>query len=542
MSSLLHRMPARVLVQPLEGRVLLSATAVSASTDIPFQHIVIDSNPGPTPVIKVLGDLNGDGKLDAIIGHETTTGGPGGIDWYEFPQSGNPNDPWIKHSLAVGGSAYEAAVPFDVNGDGAVDLVISYKGKIVWFRNPLGSGGDPTTDPWLPTFIGGAGAHEMYITDLDGDGKPDVVTNDFIYFQNSPKSWQQVAAPQFNRTQKGLSLFDSGSGLGAVDLFGTGEAPYRITWWENPRDHGGNARTDNWIPHAIANGYDSVDDGTGVSYATTDVNHDGRQDVVTAEGEVEDGNPRPPGGVIWWQAPIDRKHGLWTKHTIDAGIQDVHNLRIADVNGDGESDIVFAEQDQSVQQRVGILFNVGGAGKNWELQVLATDGGHNQWVADDDGDGDQDILSSPHGFYSGVNPIELFQNGLAESGILPPQFTQQPTSTSVADGGTVTFTAAAHANAHFSYQWLKNGVIIPGKAAHQYISKVTSADNGAVYRCIISDAAGFVSSSSATLTVTNPASVQGFVASPVQSSAIQYVDSMSLKSWLLDEFDLLTIT
>jgi hypothetical protein len=106
-----------------------------------------------------------------------------------------------------------------------------------------------------------------------------------------------------------VALFDSGSGLGAIDLSGTGEAPYNITWWENPRDQGGNARTGTWTPHYIGPAYDTVHSGFGVSYGTLDVNGDGRQDVITSEGETDGTYARPPGGMIWWEAPIDRRNG-----------------------------------------------------------------------------------------------------------------------------------------------------------------------------------------------------------------------------------------
>src|SRR5262249_34152642 len=150
-----------------------------------------------------------------------------------------------------------------------------------------------------------------------------------------------------------------------------------------------------WITHVIGPGYDTVHSDIGISYASTDINGDGRADVITDAGEAPDPLPLPPGGLIWWEAPLDRKNGTWIKHTIDSNIVYSHNLRLGDFNNDGTTDISFAEQDQSPQKRVGILFNVGGTGQNWQMQVLGTGGGHNQWVADDDGDGDLDILSSP---------------------------------------------------------------------------------------------------------------------------------------------------
>ena len=220
--------------------------------------------------------------------------------------------------------------------------------------------------------------------------------------------------------------------------------------------------------------------------------------------------------MIWWQAPVDRINGTWIKHTIDANFEDVHNLRVADVNNDGNLDLVYAEQDQSDQHRVGIVFNVGGTGQNWQNQVLSTDGGHNQWAADDNGDGYIDILSSPHGYYTQVNPIQVYQNGLAASGITLPSYTSQPSSKTAPAGSSATFSVSVKANAAVAYLWMRNGVAIPGATAASYtLNSIAGSDSGAVFQCVVSDAAGFVNSAKATLTVaaSAPSAPNGLVAS-----------------------------
>ena len=92
------RIMRAVAIESLESRRLLSVASINSNDAVPFQHITIDPNPGTVPVMKILGDLTNSGKLDAIVGHETTLGG-GGLDWYQYPASGNPNDPWIEHVI-----------------------------------------------------------------------------------------------------------------------------------------------------------------------------------------------------------------------------------------------------------------------------------------------------------------------------------------------------------------------------------------------------------------------------------------------------------
>jgi hypothetical protein len=372
-----------------------------------FLKFVIDQNPPPTTLEKGLADIDGDGRLDAIIGfgnpNGTTTGV--GLAWYEFPHSGNAGDAWLKHTILASGVMYEELRPLDVNGDGAVDVIASEVSSwpntnIYWFENPRGHGGNPATDPWLVHFIGtSSGETNMALGDIDGDGKTDLITNTAIYFQNTPTSWTQV---NLNRTSNGVALLDIGSGLGSVNIVGMGQSPFPIVWLENPREHGGNARTDPWITHVIGPGYDQ--NGLAVTYATADFNGDGRMDVATAVSETCTTFP-----VLWWEAPADRRNGTWIKHTIDSTYQCVHNLRTGDVDKDGFMDIVAAEQEQSAQKRLTIFYGDGLGG--FTPQILSTQGGHEQVLSDVENDSDLDILNANHGWTGFPHPIEIYING-----------------------------------------------------------------------------------------------------------------------------------
>ena len=377
------------------------------STDrAPFTRVVIDSNPPPTVLEKGLADIDGDGRLDAVIGFGNPAGSSSGqgLAWYQFPRSGNPNNTWVKHTILASGVMYEELRTFDVNGDGAPDVIASEmtswpNTNIYWFENPRGRGGDPTTDAWAVHFIGtGSDEGNMALGDLDGDGRTDLVTNTAVYFQNSPTSWTQM---NLNRTGNGAALLDIGSGLGAVNIVAVGQSPFPIVWLENPREHGGNPRSDSWIAHYIGPGYDS--NGVELTYATGDFNSDGRMDLTTAVSETCATFP-----ILWWEAPPDRRNGAWTRHTIDNSYQCVHNLKTADMDGDGFTDIVAGEQEQSAQKRLAIFYG-DGAG-NFSQQVLSTHGGHEQALGDVTGNGNLDILNANHGWSGYPHPIELYLN------------------------------------------------------------------------------------------------------------------------------------
>jgi hypothetical protein len=87
-----------------------------------------------------------------------------------------------------------------------------------------------------------------------------------------------------------------------------------------------------------------------------------------------------------------------------------------------------------------------------------------------------------------------------------PSITTQPASQTVSAGANVTFTVAVSGTAPLSYQWRKNGSDIAGAtAAALGLSSVTSANAGS-YTVRVSNAAGSILSTTATLTV-NPAPV-----------------------------------
>jgi len=83
-----------------------------------------------------------------------------------------------------------------------------------------------------------------------------------------------------------------------------------------------------------------------------------------------------------------------------------------------------------------------------------------------------------------------------------PSIVTQPSSMSAVSGNTATFTVVATGTAPLTYQWLKNGVVIPSATtASLTLSSVPSKD-ATSYSVIVTNLVGSVTSSEATLTVT----------------------------------------
>ncbi|HKQ75856.1 MAG TPA: pectinesterase family protein [Blastocatellia bacterium] len=90
---------------------------------------------------------------------------------------------------------------------------------------------------------------------------------------------------------------------------------------------------------------------------------------------------------------------------------------------------------------------------------------------------------------------------------VPPTITAQPMSTTVVAGNPAQFTVAAEGSSPLSYQWRKDGVIIPGATAATYaIASANAADAGA-YTVTVTNAAGGATSDPAVLTVITPPAI-----------------------------------
>ena len=84
----------------------------------------------------------------------------------------------------------------------------------------------------------------------------------------------------------------------------------------------------------------------------------------------------------------------------------------------------------------------------------------------------------------------------------PPSIATHPSDQTVTEGQTATFSVSANGSAPLSYQWQRNMVNITGANAASYMTPATvMADNGAKFRCVVTNAFGTANSNEATLTV-----------------------------------------
>ena len=99
-----------------------------------------------------------------------------------------------------------------------------------------------------------------------------------------------------------------------------------------------------------------------------------------------------------------------------------------------------------------------------------------------------------------------------------PSISSQPASVTVAAGQSATFAVTASGTAPLAYQWQRNGANIPGATARTYTLNTSPADNGAMFRVLVSNASGSVLSNSATLTVLSNNAPTGRITAPANGA------------------------
>jgi Immunoglobulin I-set domain len=102
-----------------------------------------------------------------------------------------------------------------------------------------------------------------------------------------------------------------------------------------------------------------------------------------------------------------------------------------------------------------------------------------------------------------------------------PSITTQPTSQTVTVGQTASFSVAAAGTGPLSYQWKKNGAAIVGATSSGYVTPPsTASDNGAQFAVTVTNSAGNVSSSAATLTVNAAAVAPSITTEPSNQTVV----------------------
>ena len=260
----------------------------------------------------------------------------------------------------------------DMDGDGDLDILsATYDGKsISWFEN-TGSGN--FSNGTVIFTEANSGMMCVEVADLDGDGNMDAISlgNDLVWHKNDGN--ENFTADTINSTLL------QGRFVEAVDLDEDGDMDLLsascddiLSWYENDG-------TGNFTTHTISNGLQDC----LYSVRAGDMDGDGDLDVVAVS--YTDGNL-----VLYTNDGSEN----FTSNTISTELKLARALHLADMDGDGDMDPVGISHNSSGFGGV-YWFKNNNSGQNFTKESIDTTLFYSWavYAADMDGDGDMDVLS-----------------------------------------------------------------------------------------------------------------------------------------------------
>ena len=354
---------------------LLDGAEVGSGTFGPQQII---STLADSAVAVVAADLDGDGDLDAV----SASSNDDEIAWYENTDGlGTFGAQQVVTNLADSATAVAAA---DLDGDGDLDLVStsSNDDKLAWYENTDGAG---TFGAQQIISTAADGPRTLAAADLDGDGDPDLLVGSFAGIPTEV-SWFENTDGQatFGAKQTITTLASSPTSVVAGDLDGDGDLDVlacsftdnEIAWYANTNGAGSFG-----AQQIIASGTTAV---FPTSVIATDVDGDGDMDVVSTSRNDD---------KLAWYENTNGLGSFGSQQVVSTAGNGANSVSAGDIDLDGDFDLA---QGSSFDDEISWYANTNGGGSFGVQQIVSNlaDQAVRVVLADLDGDGDLDILSS----------------------------------------------------------------------------------------------------------------------------------------------------
>jgi hypothetical protein len=320
-------------------------------------------------------DIDKDGLNDLVIASYTD------MYWYKVTRSQQTielNRFTVDANAAVDGNSdnsIEAGGTFaDIDNDGDIDIIQGGHRRAAawWWENPAPLFDDTTSWKRHQIMNQPGQCHDQIVGDFDGNGSTELVmwnnANNNLYSSQIPANptdpWTITTLATVNGDEaEGLIAYDINSD-GTADIAGGNHWFFKAPGSEP------------WQTCAVDAGYGSMSRIAAGRFVTGG-------EVATV---ISSGDRRGP--LNLYTPSTTTTCGSWTKTTLEPSINAAHTLQIGDINGDGLDDILSA----SVFERNVLLFYSKGDG-TFERTVLSDKAtAHEGKLADIDGDGDLDVI------------------------------------------------------------------------------------------------------------------------------------------------------
>lgn len=361
--------------------LLLCGAARAATIPAEFtEHLIAADLKGGYQV--VIADLNKDGKPDIIA----LASGMQELVWYENPA-------WIRHVLAGDLAHMINLAAWDTDGDGIPEIVLAHEfandaRKSTGIISVLQHGPDPL-QPWKVTEIDRIPtSHRLRWADIYGNGKKVLV--------NAPLTGLKAEPPEY-RGKTPLVFYKPGAWMREtipLQNEGVQHGIYIADWDGDGREavltasflgiHLFKMGSDGaWSRTEISKGDPAPWPKSGSSDVT--VGWLGKKPRTRFVAAIE---PWHGNQVAVYQE--DKKH-IWQRQVIDDSLDQAHTILTADLNGDGNDEIIAGHRGKT--HGVNIYYANGAKGDHWSNHPLdAGIAASSCAVADLNADGLPDIV------------------------------------------------------------------------------------------------------------------------------------------------------
>lgn len=476
-------------------------------------QLVLPAGDSPSGVI--IADLDGDGKPDLVVNN-------GNSHTIEVYRNISDNGTLTTGSFAppvvlpIGTGGQGGMVAADLTGDGKLDLIcVDASSDVVIVLKNLCKPGNISSNSFAPAvdFVVGQGPRGVAVQDLNGDGKPEIVS----------ANWQDNTVSVLRNTSTPGIIASNSFAPGVT--FATGTTPQNVLIADMDGDGQPDLVTVDNNYYGGAPGMSvlrNISTGTNIDFmnhvdfpgavdtyclAIGDLDGDGKPDVVVG---AQGGNPGGAESILIYRNTSTP--GSITTNSFAPAVNIpvggwVNRVALGDLNGDGKLDIAAAMQ---LPSQMAVFINTstpGSISNNSFASPLVFASGYNAdgiAIGDLNGDGIPDIAFA--NTYDGT--FSFYQNLTASSGSggIPPYITMQPASETVTEGDTASFSVTAGGSAPLTYQWYFDKTGITGATNPVLTLNDVQPGEAGAYFVAVANAYGSATSAAVTLTVNSSSS------------------------------------